>query len=120
MISELTQWLTSFGLEQYVDAFEDNAIETALLPELTDDDLKTLGVEALGHRKRILKAIAGYVRLKLFSGHGSEVDKVPASGHERLSRLYQNWSRPICGIFLSLLFPVEPYLCSIIPVRLLG
>ena len=53
------QWLDSLGLAQYGDAFKENAIEWDLLAELSDDDLRTMGIAALGHRKRILKAIAG-------------------------------------------------------------
>ncbi|MBX9964480.1 MAG: AAA family ATPase [Burkholderiales bacterium] len=52
------QWLHEIGLSQYADAFERNAIEPDLLPDLTDDDLEKLGVSALGHRKKLLKAIA--------------------------------------------------------------
>ena len=54
-MSDMTRWLATLGLEQYAESFEDNAIEIDLLPELTDDDLKDLGVAALGHRKRILQ-----------------------------------------------------------------
>ncbi len=56
-MSDMAQWLASLNLEQYAEAFENDAIEIDLLPEITDDDLKALGVVALGHRKRILKAI---------------------------------------------------------------
>jgi class 3 adenylate cyclase len=44
-------------LERYEEAFRDNAIDAEVLPELTDADLEKLGV-VLGHRKRLLKAIA--------------------------------------------------------------
>jgi len=51
-------WLQSVGLEVYADAFEEHAIDRALLPDLTSEDLKDLGVSALGHRKRLLAAVA--------------------------------------------------------------
>ncbi|PDT39642.1 MULTISPECIES: adenylate/guanylate cyclase domain-containing protein [Sinorhizobium] len=54
----IATWLKSLGLEQYVPAFDDNAIDADILPRLTADDLKEIGVGALGHRKRILEAIA--------------------------------------------------------------
>ena len=57
-MTNIRQWLESLGLGEYADAFEENAIEPDLLDDLTDDDLRTLGVEALGHRKRILKAVS--------------------------------------------------------------
>ncbi|SAK49574.1 adenylate/guanylate cyclase domain-containing protein [Caballeronia ptereochthonis] len=55
---DIPQWLSGLGLEQYARAFADNDIDAAMLPELTDADLKELGVRSLGHRKRLLAAIA--------------------------------------------------------------
>ena len=55
---EVAAWLRGLGLEQYEAAFRENAIDGALLRRLTSDDLKELGVAALGHRKRLLDAIA--------------------------------------------------------------
>ncbi len=52
-------FLDSLGLVTYADTFEANAIDTETLPDLTDADLKELGVAALGHRKKILAALAG-------------------------------------------------------------
>ena len=54
---DIEKWLHGLGLQQYVTAFRDNAIDAEVLPELTDADLEKLGV-LLGHRKRLLKAIA--------------------------------------------------------------
>ena len=51
-------WLSELGLEQYAEAFETNAIDLEALVLLTDDDLKELGVAALGHRKKLLAQIA--------------------------------------------------------------
>ena len=45
------------GLAQYATVFAENAIDLDILPDLTEADLEKLGV-ALGHRKRILRAIA--------------------------------------------------------------
>lgn len=49
-------WLAQHGLEQYAETFADNDIDLDVLPDLTDDELKELGL-SLGHRKRLLKAI---------------------------------------------------------------
>ena len=49
--------LSSLGLEQYLQAFRVNAIDTDVLPSLTSDELKEIGVGPLGHRKKILAAI---------------------------------------------------------------
>jgi hypothetical protein len=51
-------WLRELDLGQYEDAFRDNAIEERVLPGLTSDDLKEIGVGPVGHRRRILDAIA--------------------------------------------------------------
>ena len=51
-------WLRTLGLERYEQAFCDNEIDLRILPELTAEDLKELGVAAIGHRRVLLKAIA--------------------------------------------------------------
>ena len=50
-------WLRSLSLEEYEAAFRDNAIDADVLHDLTDQDLKKLGV-LLGHRRKLLRAIA--------------------------------------------------------------
>jgi hypothetical protein len=45
-------------MQQYEQAFRDNAIDVTVLPELTAEDLKDLGVSLVGHRRRLLTAIA--------------------------------------------------------------
>ena len=49
-------WLRGLGLERYEQAFRENEIDLRVLPELTADDLKELGVAAIGHRRLLLKA----------------------------------------------------------------
>ena len=55
---DVAAWLKNLGLGQYEAAFRDNAIEGDLLPSLTADDLKDLGVTIVGHRRKLLDAIA--------------------------------------------------------------
>jgi class 3 adenylate cyclase/predicted ATPase len=55
---ELGGWLRSLGLEQYESAFRDNAVDETILPSLTAEDLKELGVGPIGHRRKLLDAIA--------------------------------------------------------------
>ena len=55
---DVAAWLESLGLDQYAQAFADNAVDAAVLASLTADDLKELGVAAVGHRRRLLEAIA--------------------------------------------------------------
>ena len=56
-MGDVAQWLEELGLAQYAAAFEDNDIELALLPRLTDGQLKELGVASMGHRMKILAAV---------------------------------------------------------------
>jgi class 3 adenylate cyclase/tetratricopeptide (TPR) repeat protein len=54
---DLPAWLRGLGLGQYEQAFRDNAIEPEVLPQLTSEDLKELGVVPVGHRRKLLGAI---------------------------------------------------------------
>ena len=58
MSIEVNDWLRGLGLEQYASTFHDNAIDAEILRELTADDLKDLGVDLVGHRRKLLAAIA--------------------------------------------------------------
>jgi class 3 adenylate cyclase/tetratricopeptide (TPR) repeat protein len=55
---DVAAWLKNLGLERYEAAFRDNAIDGDLLPSLTAEDLKDLGVTIVGHRRKLLDAIA--------------------------------------------------------------
>jgi class 3 adenylate cyclase/predicted ATPase len=54
----LDQWLTALGLAEYVPRFAENHIDFSIITDLKDQDLKELGISSLGHRRRILRAIA--------------------------------------------------------------
>jgi SAM domain (Sterile alpha motif) len=54
---DVARWLAEQGLGNYADAFADNGIDGDIMPDLTDADLKELGLN-LGDRKRLLRAIA--------------------------------------------------------------
>jgi class 3 adenylate cyclase/tetratricopeptide (TPR) repeat protein len=56
------QWLTALDLAQYLPHFVAQDIDGAVLALLTDGDLRELGIASMGHRKRLLKAIAESVR----------------------------------------------------------
>jgi hypothetical protein len=72
---DIAAWLRHLGLQQYEQAFRDHAIDGATLPTLGAEDLKELGVAALGHRKRLLAAIA-----QLSTESGERSSTVPATG----------------------------------------
>jgi class 3 adenylate cyclase len=54
---DIGQWLRGLGLQSYEQAFRDNGIDFDVLPRLTADDLKEIGVLAVGHRRKILDAV---------------------------------------------------------------
>src|SRR6516164_6969460 len=55
---DIEDWLRSLGLERYEAAFRENEIDDSILPRLTAEDLKELGVGPVGHRRKLLDAIA--------------------------------------------------------------
>jgi class 3 adenylate cyclase/predicted ATPase len=55
---DVVGWLRKLGLEQYEAAFRENNVDDTILPSLTTEDLKELGVGSVGHRRRLLDAIA--------------------------------------------------------------
>src|SRR5215468_837606 len=55
---DIAAWLRGLGFERYEIAFRENEIDWAVLPKLTADDLKDIGVTAVGHRRKLLEAIA--------------------------------------------------------------
>ncbi len=57
MADGIRDWLEGIGLAEYYDAFVENAVDQALLPHLTNEDLKDLGIAKLGDRKKLLLAI---------------------------------------------------------------
>ena len=56
-MQQIGDWLAKLGLSEYADRFAENGIDFSVLPDLTDQDLKEIGV-ILGHRRKILRAIA--------------------------------------------------------------
>ena len=55
---DVADWLRRLGLGQYEAAFHENSVTVDLLPSLTLEDLRDLGITAVGHRRRLLDAIA--------------------------------------------------------------
>ena len=55
-MSGIAEWLASIGLGEYAQRFSENAIDLSVVSDLTEQDLKDLGV-LLGHRRKMLRAI---------------------------------------------------------------
>jgi len=56
-VQEIGDWLEKLGMSEYGECFAENKIDLSVLPHLTDQDLKDIGVP-LGHRRKMLRAIA--------------------------------------------------------------
>ena len=57
-MKEIGEWLEKLGMSEYAQRFIENDIDTNVLGDLTDHDLQELGVSSLGHRRKILRAVA--------------------------------------------------------------
>jgi class 3 adenylate cyclase len=57
-MQQISDWLESLGMSEYAERFADNDIDFAILGDLTDQDLEKIGVTSLGHRRKLLRAIA--------------------------------------------------------------
>src|SRR5205814_1214732 len=57
-MKQVADWLEELGMSEYADQFAGNDIDRGVLGDLTDQDLKELGVSSLGHRRKLLRAIA--------------------------------------------------------------
>ena len=55
---DVGNWLRGLRLGQYAAAFQENAVDAETLRKLTAEDLKELGVSLVGHRRKLLEAIA--------------------------------------------------------------
>jgi len=72
---DLAQWVAELGLGQYAAAFAENEIDFDVLGQLSDADLKELGVSSLGNRKRLLAAIAARTPVSAASEPAAEISK---------------------------------------------
>jgi class 3 adenylate cyclase len=91
---DISTWLRGLGLERYEQAFRENAIDEATLPKLTAEDLRDLGVTAVGHRRILLDAIAA-LRAEAFGDtteHSVEPDrsggKAPEAERRQLTVMF--------------------------------
>src|SRR5262249_5118024 len=57
-MQQTADWLQKLGLGQYAQSFAENDIDFAVIADLTDQDLEKIGVSSLGHRRKLLRAIA--------------------------------------------------------------
>jgi len=77
----IAEWLASIGLGEYAQRFGENAIDLSVVRDLTEQDLKDLGV-LLGHRRKMLRAIAE-LKGDVFPIHQTGAKPAPRDGAER-------------------------------------
>ena len=95
---DVGEWLRGLGLGQYEANFRDNKIDADLLPRLTGDDLKDIGVSALGDRLRLLDAIAALASAKRPADVPASLPRpAPSKGREASAE-----RRPITVMFCDL------------------
>jgi class 3 adenylate cyclase len=90
-------WLRGLGLGQYETNFPDNKVDADLLPRLTNDDLKDVGIYALGDRRRLLDAIAALAGAKPLANGAASPPKAGALKAEQSAE-----RRPITVMFCDL------------------
>ena len=91
---DVAAWLRSLGLERYAGAFTANDINADVLPELTAGDLIELGVTSIGHRRRLLAAIAALHAGSAPPTRPSADDRLaPMAGAATASRLCSSITR---------------------------
>jgi class 3 adenylate cyclase/predicted ATPase len=78
----IAEWLASIGLSEYAQRFADNAIDLAVLRDLTEQDLKDLGI-VLGHRRKILRAIAELNEVAPSATETATQSKLPEEAERR-------------------------------------
>src|SRR5215471_16043153 len=85
---EIAEWLRGLGLEKYAPAFDENAINWDVLSELTTDDLKEIGVAALGDRRRLLAAIAALGESALPAAPAPELSALAEAERRQLTVMF--------------------------------
>ena len=89
------EWLKQLGMEHHAESFAENEVGPDLLPDLTNDDLKDLGVVKLGERKAILQAIANLARAE-------EVADEPAAEPPRPLAAQEGERRQVTVLFADI------------------
>jgi class 3 adenylate cyclase len=81
-VSTIAEWLKSLGMSEYTEHFAENRIDLSVLPDLTDQDLKDLGV-VLGDRRKMLRAIAELGNAAPASSQVAAISPAPQESAER-------------------------------------
>src|SRR4249920_2300642 len=85
-VQQIADWLEKFGLGQYAQRFAENDINFSILSDLTDQDLKEIGVSSLGHRRQLLRAIAELNGVEKGTPKPATVAITPVAPHDTAER----------------------------------
>jgi hypothetical protein len=97
---DVVVWLRSLGLEQYEALFRENEIDERVLPNLTQEDLREIGVGPVGHRRILLDAIAA-LRTD-GSAKTPSVDQAPSAARPTVSAEDRAERRQVTVMFSDL------------------
>jgi len=73
---DIAAWLQGLDFERYITVFRDNEIDWEVLPRLTSEDLREIGVAAVGHRRKLLDAIAANANFLIVKTYPPLFDEV--------------------------------------------
>ena len=77
-MQQIADWLKKLGLSEYAQRFAENHVDFSVLPELTDQDLKDLGI-VLGDRRKLLRAIADLNGIEKIQSQPTEAATTPVA-----------------------------------------
>ena len=96
---QIADWLEKLGLGQYAQRFAENDIDFDILRDLTDQDLKNIGVMSVGHRRKLLRAIADLKGTSAVPVMAAP-PVAPRAAVARVSIMYNPQTAPYAGTFL--------------------
>src|SRR5215469_8890706 len=80
-MQQIGDWLKRLGLGQYARCFAENDIDFSILYDLADQDLEKIGVQSLGHRRKLLRAMADLKDIETRASAIPIAAAVPAVAH---------------------------------------
>ena len=99
---DISAWLRELGLERYEEAFRGNDVDAKVLPHLTTEDLKDIGVTSVGHRRSLLAAIRA-----LRAETASREPEASAAAPQAVEPSHQAERRQLTVMFVDLVGSTE-------------
>ena len=110
---DVRAWLQGLELESYAEAFADNDIDGAMLPALTAEDLKDVGVASVGHRRKLLEAISALADGQTETAPALDGQTAPVGERRQVTVLFADLAsrhQPANG-------RLSPHRTGLVPVR---